>query len=338
MRPLRPIALAAGAMLACEAAADAPLSYLHTEGAAADPVTRLGWGLGAIAIIVVIAISVFLLLAILRSRGRDAPRSSSPAPVERDAAGLRIVYVGTGISAVVLFACAIWTLNTLAQVARAPAQPAFTIEVTAHQWWWELRYLDPQPARIFTTANEIHIPVGQPVRFALHSEDVIHSFWIPRLAGKTDVIPGQVNQTWLEASHAGVYRGQCAEYCGLQHAHMALVVVADAPADFARWRDAQLAEARPAAAAVLAGHDVFKERCAACHTVRGGQTGGIIGPDLTHVMSRGTLAAATLPNDPGTLKAWIADAPAFKPGTRMPALKLPDGELTAVAAYVQTLK
>jgi cytochrome c oxidase subunit 2 len=262
-----------------------------------------------------------------------------PAPVGRDVGGLGILYAGTAISTIVLFACAIWTLSTLAQVARPPAPPAFTIEVTAHQWWWNLRYLATEPERIFTTANEIHIPVGQPVRFVLHSDDVIHSFWIPRLAGKTDIVPGQANETWLEADRAGIYRGQCGEYCGLQHAHMSLVVVADPPADFARWWEAQLAEAAaPASAATEQGRGIFLQRCAACHTVRGDDAGGLLGPDLTHLMSRSTLAAGTLPNNPATLMGWIADAQALKPGSRMPALMLPGSELAAVAGYVQTLK
>ncbi len=337
MKMLPPLAIAGGALLACASAgAAAPLSYLHTEGAAADPATRLGWGLGIIAVSVVAIISVLLLFAILRSRAPQ--RTDSEVPVNRDAAGLRILYIGTGVSTLVLFACAAWTLTTLAHVARPPSSPAFTVEVTTHQWWWELRYLDAEAARIFTTANEIHIPIGQPVRFTLLSSDVIHSFWIPRLAGKTDVIPGQANQAWLEASHAGVYRGQCGEYCGLQHAHMSLLVVADTPDDFARWREGQLAAAAPADATVEAGQRVFHERCAACHTVRGSDAGGTLGPDLTHVMSRTTLAAGTLPNDPQTLRAWIADAQSLKPGVRMPALGLTRADLVAVAAYVETLK
>jgi cytochrome c oxidase subunit 2 len=216
-----------------------------------------------------------------------------------------------------------------------------TIEVTGHQWWWEVKYLSPSPAAITTTANEIHIPVGVPVRFKLDSGDVIHSFWIPQLGGKTDVIPGQTNYTWLQASRPGRYRGQCAEFCGAQHAHMVLYVVADDPATFAAWSTAQLLAAQaPSTPDAQRGQAVFETRCAVCHTIRGTDylTGGRAGPDLTHLMSRSTIAAGLLANNTGNLHGWIANPAALKPGTLMPPTGLAPDELHAVVAYLRTLK
>jgi cytochrome c oxidase subunit 2 len=177
------------------------------------------------------------------------------------------------------------------------------------------------------------------VRGELASTDVIHSFWIPQLAGKMDVIPGQTNVMWLQADRPGVYRGQCGEYCGAQHAHMALALVADPPEAYRAWIDGQLREAAaPASATAQRGHDAFVAHCGACHTVRGAGAGGILGPDLTHLMSRRTLAAGLLANTPGNLAAWIADSQALKPGSRMPRLALSGPELASVVAYLETLK
>ena len=176
------------------------------------------------------------------------------------------------------------------------------------------------------------------MRIELKSQDVIHSFWIPKLGGKMDVIPGQTNVTWLQADDPGTYRGQCGEYCGAQHAHMAMFVIADTPADYALWVRDQLQDAaEPATEPARLREQVFVAHCAACHAVRGTQAGGILGPDLTHLMSRRTIAAGLLPNTPGNLAAWIADSQALKPGSRMPSLLLSGGDLSAVMNYLQTL-
>ena len=173
----------------------------------------------------------------------------------------------------------------------------------------------------------------------LIGDDVIHSFWIPALAGKTDVIPGQTNLAWLEANTAGTYRGQCTEYCGAQHAHMAEFVIADSATEFNGWWDRQLSDAQvPASDTTTRGEAIFLARCGACHTVRGTGAGGILGPDLTHLMSRHTLGAGTVPNDPQSLPAWINNAQAVKPGSRMPNIDLPPQDLDAVTAYVETLQ
>ena len=171
------------------------------------------------------------------------------------------------------------------------------------------------------------------------SEDVIHSFWIPALSGKTDLIPGQTNETWIEADRAGIYRGQCSEFCGDQHAGMAMYVVAQPPEDFELWRKQQIAPANLSGeGAVVDGQQAFDLRCGACHTVRGGGAGGIAGPDLTHLMSRANIAAGLLPNTPGYLSAWIADPQKLKPGTLMPRVVLAAGELQAIGGFLQTLK
>ena len=314
-----------------------PMSYLRTFGPAGNPATQLGHGLGIVSIVVIIVIAVLLLAAIVRRRAR--PASARELTVARDEGGVSWIYIGVGISTVVLIVCAGWTMFTVAAVAMPAAAQDLTLQVTASQWWWGVRYVDRDPSRIFDAANEIHIPVRTPVRLQLDSPDVIHSFWIPRLAGKTDVIPGLNNVMWLQADEPGVYRGQCGEFCGVQHAHMAMYVIADTAADYQAWAARQLADApAPATDITRRGQQTFVANCGACHRVRGTAAGGILGPDLTHLMSRRTIAAGLLPNSPGNLSAWIADAQALKPGTRMPTLALSGNDLHAVVAYLETLQ
>ena len=311
------------------------MSYLRTHGPAGDAGTQLGWGLGIVSIGVVVVVTLLLLVAVQRRRMRGQGDPASLA-VERDEGGMIWLYVGVGISTLVLIACTVWTLFTMAALAMPHTD--LTVQVTGGQWWWNVRYPNAEPQQVFTTANEIHIPVGRPVRFELKSADVIHSFWIPQLGGKMDVVPGQTNVMWLQADEPGVYRGQCGEYCGAQHAHMAMIVVAEPAQDYLRWTQAQRQAAKaPPTAALLHGEQVFLARCAACHAVRGRDAGGILGPDLTHLMSRHTLAAGTLPNTSGNLAAWIADAQAIKPGSRMPTLQLSGPDLNAIVGYLQTL-
>ena len=316
--------------------AEPAMSYLHTFGPAGDPATHLGWGLGIVSIVVVVVITVLLLGAVLRRRARLVdPRELA---VNKDEGGMPWLYIGVGVSSVVLIACAVWTMFTVAAVAM-PARTDLTLQVDAAQWWWSVRYDSHEADRVFTTANEIHIPVGRPVRIELTSHDVIHSFWIPHLGGKMDVIPGQTNVTWLQADQPGTYRGQCGEYCGAQHAHMAMYVIADSPQDYAIWVRDQLRDAAPPATeAGREGEQAFQAHCGACHAVRGTGAGGILGPDLTHLMSRHTIAAGMLPNTPGNLAAWIADSQALKPGSRMPSLALSGRDLSAVVTYLQTLR
>jgi cytochrome c oxidase subunit 2 len=322
--------------LSASAETETPMSYLRTFGPAGDPATTLVHGLGWVSLLEMLIIAVLLLAAIYRRRGRAA--STRELAVSRDEGGLSWIYIGVGVSTVVLIACAVWTMFTVAAVAMPVQAADMTLQVTASQWWWNVRYKSEDASQVFDAPNEIHIPVGRPVRIELTSADVIHSFWIPRLGGKMDVIPGQTNVTWLQADTPGTYRGQCGEYCGAQHAHMAMYVVADAPADYAAWADRQRAPAREGVADSLqSGQQAFVSHCGACHAVRGTGAGGILGPDLTHVKSRQTIAAGLLPNTPGNLSAWIANAQALKPGTRMPTMALSGPDLSAIVAYLETL-
>ena len=250
--------------------------------------------------------------------------------------------VGAAVAATVgillLFVVASYGIGS-SLVAR-PSDPALSIEVTAQRWWWDVRYRDPTPSESFSTANEIHIPVGRPVELILRSLDVIHSFWVPNLNGKKDLIPGQINSLYLQADRPGVFRGQCAEFCGLQHANMALHVVAEAPDAFARWQAQQRRPApEPQTEEQRRGRDLFMaSSCVLCHAIAGTGAGGVTGPNLTHVASRLSLAAGTLPNTPGHLAGWIVDPQMLKPGNNMPPNLLSAGELQALLSYLETLR
>jgi cytochrome c oxidase subunit 2 len=221
-----------------------------------------------------------------------------------------------------------------------PATPdALEVTVVGNQWWWEIRY----PGLGIVTANELHVPVSDPADpkptfITLQSADVIHSFWIPQLAGKTDVIPGKTNRTWIDPRTPGTYVGQCAEFCGLQHAGMLLTVTVHPKEEFARWVAAQQAGAADVPQ-VRAGRDVFTSvACINCHTVRGTPANGVFGPDLTHLMSRATLGAGVAPNTPENLRAWVNDPASLKPGALMPAMKLSSDELDRLVVYLVTLR
>lgn len=294
----------------------------------------LGWAMTAIAVAVVVMIAVLLVAAIARKR--PPPQGER---FDAEGGGLRWVFIGTGVSSVVLLGMLAYVLFTLESVASPATQPQLTITVTAYDWWWKIDYADdPNPSRNFSTANEIHIPVGEPVKVQLKSADVVHAFWVPQLAGKTQTIPGQTNEQWIEADHPGVYRGQCSQFCGAQHAHMAFEVVAQDTADFNAWRDAQGQPAsQPREDAVAAGQQVFSERCAGCHAVRGTDANGKQAPDLTHLGSRRTLAAGALTNTPDHLLDWIEHAQQIKPEALMPSIALTTGEAATLSAYLATL-
>jgi cytochrome c oxidase subunit 2 len=244
---------------------------------------------------------------------------------------------GVGASAVAVGALFVASLQTLGALVAPPAAPPITVEVTGYQWWWSVTYAEPDER--FATANEIHVPVGVPVQVRLRSADVIHSFWVPSLAGKIDLIPGKSTEMWLQADRAGVYRGQCAEYCGLQHARMALLVIAQPPQEFEAWRQAQRRPAVPPTDLVAArGMELFARNCAGCHAVRGAPFHGRSGPDLTHVAGRRTLAAGMLDNVRGALAGWIANPQVLKPGTRMPHITLGGEDLHALVRYIEGLR
>jgi cytochrome c oxidase subunit II len=290
-----------------------------------------------------LSIVVVALIALLTAVGVLARRTSlqlseiDGEPVARRSSGLSWITIGVSLSTLALFGAMAWNAYTMAAINKPPVAPAVTLEVTGHQWWWAFRYKSDRPGEIFDTANEAHIPVGAPVRLEVRTEDVIHSFWIPALGDKLDLIPGQTNVTWFQAEKPGVYRGQCAEYCGRQHAHMAIAVVADPPEKFREWREAQIRPAQKPGPQLAAGALLFTTRCGACHTVRGGLAGGRLGPDLTHVASRGAIAANTLTNTKANLTGWIADPQRVKPGAKMPTLDLAASELNAIRDYLESL-
>jgi cytochrome c oxidase subunit II len=315
-----------------------PLGYLDAAGVRAQHIVPLTWFTLVISIAVCVVVGALLWVAIAR---RAAPRNTDvrSVKVERGRSGIRWISIGLMISAVPLTATLVWTMFVLAAVAGPPQNPALVLDVTARQWWWEVHYSGSQPMDEFDTANEIHIPTGQAVLVRLHAADVIHSFWVPQLTGKTDMIPGQTNTSWMQTDTPGRYLGQCSEFCGYQHAHMQLQVVAQRPEDFKAWAATQReAATMPSNADQARGLEVMEERCALCHAVRGTTAGAVSGPDLTHLMSRRTLGAGTLANTRGNLAGWIQDPQDAKPGSLMPNQYLSAQQLNDVLAYLESLK
>jgi len=291
------------------------------------------WGLFEIFLIVAIVmyalVILFLLWAVLRRRGESRERP------------LRAVLIGwVAAIALILAGLSLATWYTDRQLALAADAPSLDIEITARQWWWEVRYDDANPSQIIRTANELHLPLGIPARITLRSSDVIHSFWVPNLAGKQDLIPGRTNDISILPRQAGIYRAQCAEFCGIQHAHMALDVTVETPAAFAAWRAAALRPAAPPAGALAqAGYAYITTReCASCHAIAGTPASGQVAPDLTHIASRSSIAAGTLPMSHDNLAAWIADPQRLKPGNNMPNVPLTREQLAAITAYLETLR
>jgi cytochrome c oxidase subunit 2 len=307
-------------------------SALHPAGPAAAIISDLWWLMFWTCTVVYVLVMA-ALAAGLRRRHPGVAR-----PSERTL--LRSVVVASAATVAVLFGLLFASVVTGRAIGSMGPAADLTVAITGNQWWWDIEYHDPMPSKRVTTANELHLPVGRRVRLQLKSNDVIHSFWVPNLHGKMDLIPGRQTVLWLQADSAGVYRGQCAEYCGLQHARMAFRVVAESPEAFARWLQAQR---RPAPAPVTPEQQhglavVERGPCALCHTVRGTSAGGRTAPDLTHLATRSAIAAETAPNTRDHLARWIADPQQLKPGTRMPATALSADELKAVVAYLETLE
>jgi cytochrome c oxidase subunit 2 len=262
-----------------------------------------------------------------------------PESHSRRAANLLIIGGGVVLPTVVLGALIVYGLPLLPRVLAPPTTGDVSIQVTAKQWWWRVEYMTP--SGLIETANEVRLPVGQRIEVKLASPDVIHSFWVPSLAGKMDMIPGRSTRVALEPTRTGAFQGACAEYCGTSHSHMAFSVVVMEPGDFRAWLDAQARPATmPAGPVAARGEAAFVTHgCTACHTLRGTAAVGRVGPDLTHVGSRLRLAAGTLPNEPEALVRWIGDADRIKPGVHMPAFRaLEADDLTALAAYLGGLR
>jgi cytochrome c oxidase subunit 2 len=302
-------------------------SIVSPKGPAASSIEGLWWPMLATATAVFAFVAGMLLLAAARGRRRTEDEAKGPAPWGEPF----IVIAGVVVSGAILIGFFLFTLGRMQALADSGRRTKLTVSVTGHDWWWEVRY--PNGA---VSANEIHIPAGMKVQLALETVDVIHSFWVPRLGPKVDMIPGQHNTLWLEASEPGVYRGQCAEFCGLQHANMIIRLVADTPADFDRWVAEQ---AQPAAASDGPGRRVFEtQTCAGCHRVRGTAAAGNVGPDLTHFGGRATIGAGVLPMSAANLGRWITDPQSVKPGAAMPPTTLAPDELTALVAYLEGLR
>jgi cytochrome c oxidase subunit 2 len=308
-------------------------SALDSAGPQAARIEWLWWLMFWVCTLVFVAVMAALAVAIARGRAAAAVDTPSRTLV-------RNVAVALGLSTVMLIGLLFASVITGRAVGARQSPDALAIKITGNQWWWTVEYLNPDPSLRVTTANDIHIPVGRPVSIALESNDVIHSFWVPSLHGKMDLIPGRVNSTWLTADRPGIYRGQCAEYCGVQHAHMALTVVAESSDDFERWLSAQRALAPPPSTTEQArGLEVFERGpCAMCHTIAGTHAGARLGPDLTHFASRSTIGAGTAANTRGYLGGWLADPQHLKPGNRMPPTGLSAEDLQALIAYLETLK
>jgi cytochrome c oxidase subunit II len=308
-------------------------SALNADGPAASELKSLILLFVAVCGIVFVLVMGGMAWALLRRKDR------SPGEPEAERSMGRVVSGAIVATFLVITFLTITSFYATKGVDRGQDNPP-TITVRGQQWWWQFTYLDADPAKTFQTANELHIPVGTDVRLRLEATDVIHSFWVPNLTGKQDLVPGRENGLTLHASKAGIYRGQCAEFCGLQHSHMALLVIAEEPADYAIWLESQREPAvAPADNDAASGKLVFMSKpCAACHAIRGTEASGTSGPDLTHVGSRSMIAAGLMENTRGSVAAWVADPQTLKPGNNMPLVPLTGEELRQVSAYMSGLR
>jgi cytochrome c oxidase subunit 2 len=315
-------------------------SALHPAGTQADRIHGL-WDLYlGVCVVVYVLVVAFVVAAVVRRNraGSDAPVSVPPA-VRELRKGLVVAGL-VGLTVLILFVFLVADFLTGRHIDSLADSDALTVQVTGHQWWWEVRYDTPTPSSILTTANEIHVPAGRTVRFELASSDVIHSFWVPNLHGKTDMIPGHPTRTFIRVDHPGEFWGQCAEFCGHQHANMRFQVIAEPEEKFREWYAAQLRPApEPSTESQKRGRQVFlTKQCVLCHTINGTRAQARVGPALTHVASRLRIAAGTLPNTRGNLAGWVSDAQSIKPGVLMPPSPLAPDELQALLDYLETLK
>lgn len=329
------LSVLAPALVSGHASAALPQSALEPAG----PVARMQLDLFNITLYISLFIFVVVgsALAYAVIRFRRKPGDGIPPQTHGNA---RLEIIWTAVPIVLLLFMAVPTVRMSFELAAAPAGDNVQVRVIGYQWWWAVEY----PEHGFTTANEMRIPVGRPVEITLESADVIHSFWVPRLAGKVDVIPNRANTMWFQADEPGVYYGQCAEYCGTSHANMRFRVIALEPEEYDAWiasRTSSDVAVQAAATGDLAarGHDLFMNgACAACHRIDGTPAQGTVGPDLTDFGSRLTLAAGMYDNTPDNLAAWIKDPKAVKPGALMPAIPMSDADIDALVAFLQALK
>ncbi len=301
-------------------------------------ITNLATAVFIIAALVFVVVETLLVISVVRfSRKKTA---GEPEQIEGNT---KFEIAWTAAPAIVLLIVFILSLQTLQSVAYSPASDpsgtpasnAIHVRVVGHQWWWEFDY----PELNITTADELHVPVNTVVNFDLESADVIHSFWAPQLAGKTDVIPGHTNHTWFKADQVGIFHGQCAEFCGEEHALMQFQVVVETADQFQTWVSQQQAPMAAMTGDAAKGEQVFMNgACIGCHTVDGTKAQGKVGPNLTHLASRQYFAGDVFENNAATLKRWLSDPPAMKPGTVMPNLHLSQADIDALVAYLTSLK
>ena len=318
-----------------------PGSIFDTAGIQAERIATLALFLIAVAALTYALVLAATAIAVRRGRARRTSAELADTRPETERRLARTVGIATGVTTLILLLFVAATARTGRAIAwPIGSEQPLTVEVTGHQWWWQFRYRDTVPSNWLTTSNELHIPVGRPVRVILLSNDVIHSFWVPELHGKQDLIPGHRNTTWLRADRPGLWKARCAEFCGLQHAKMAFDVVAESPARFNQWYVSQLASARaPTDSSAIHGLSIFTERtCIMCHSISGTPAGSSVGPELTHIASRPTIAAGSLPNTRENLGRWILNPQLIKPGVRMPANPLSPADLNALLDYLGTLK
>jgi cytochrome c oxidase subunit 2 len=308
-------------------------SIISDKSPQAHGITVLWWWMLGVGGIVFLGAVVLLAMAWFTRGSEGLPLLGKREPLTQ---GLVVVF---GIAIPMVTLIALFGVSDIYLVGQTsppdPASTAMTVDVIGHQWWWEVRY----PGTQAVTANEIHIPVRTRVDVVATTADVIHSFWVPQLNRKIDMIPGINNRVLLYSSRTGVFRGQCSQFCGLQHANMAMYVVVQPRSQFNAWLSNMAAPARrPASPQARAGENLFMNaQCASCHQIRGTPAQATVGPDLTHMATRATLAAATIPNNPAKLAAWIRDPQAIKPGVRMPDLGLSNGEITELVSFLEGL-
>jgi cytochrome c oxidase subunit 2 len=332
-------------------ASDPDLSIFHPASPPAESIRSLSVLVLAITAFIFVVVEGILVYSIIRfRRGASVVREGeAPAEPPQVYGSKPIEIAWTAAPALIVFVLVLVTARTLWEVNVPPPQPregdnTLFVTVVGRQWWWEYTYDYFNGRELgFTTANELHVPasedgVARPVFLILKSADVCHSFWVPRLAGKTDLIPGRINAMWFQPDKSGLYLGQCAEYCGTQHANMLIRVVADSPGDFETWLEN---ERKPATddPQVSGGRSAFlSQSCVNCHRVRGTSAQGAYAPDLTHLMSRQTLASGMIPNTPENLRRWVADPQPIKPGCLMPAFGLSDNQRDDIVSYLLTLR
>jgi len=323
-------AVACLSLLAAACAKNAPMDTLEPAGPNARTIDNLINPVFIIAAIVFVAVEGIALVFTIRYRHREG----APEPVQIH--GSTKLEVGwTLIPALILLGIAVPTIATIFKLAKAPDNP-LNVTVTARQFWWEYEY----PDLGVVTANELHMPVGRNLELTLRGEDVIHSFWVPKLSGKTDVVPGRSNRMSISADTPGTYLGQCTEFCGLSHANMRLKAVVQAPAEFEAWVDSQRRAASapvPGSPAAEGAELYLSKGCGGCHTVQG-VSEGKVGPDLTHLDSRSSFAGSMFEMTPENLATWLRDPPGVKPGSKMPNLNLSADETSKLVAYLETLK